>query len=91
MVRNTLTFKIVDKQEAFKDKVQQITLKPDRIGSARASDLDAFFARSYIIARREIPKKAEFMIYASCSGKADVAGGGVKEFDILLKNLVQRN
>ena len=33
-----------------------------------AKDLDAFVARSYVIARREIPRNAEFKIHASLTG-----------------------
>ena len=79
---NTLTFKVVDRQEAFKDKVKQITLVPDRIGSAMASDIDAFFARSYIIARREIPRNAIFMIHASCVGVAIDKHGDNYKFNV---------
>ena len=60
LYRNSLKFEIVDRQEAFKNKVKQITVKPSFIGSSMATDLDAFVARSYVIARREIPKNAEF-------------------------------
>ena len=59
---------MVDKQETFKNKVKQITVKPSFIGSSMATDLDAFVARSYVIARREIPKNAEFKLYASLTG-----------------------
>ena len=56
LYRNTLKFEVVDKQQAFKNKVEQIAVKPSFIGSARATDLDAFVARSYVIARWEIKK-----------------------------------
>ena len=66
--RNTLNFKVVNKQQAFKNKIEQITIKPTIIGSAMAKDLDAFVARSYVIARREIPRNAEFKMHASLTG-----------------------
>ena len=34
-----------------------------------ATDLDAFVAKSYIIARRKIPKDTEFKLYATLSVK----------------------
>ena len=68
LYRNTLKFKVVNKQQAFKNKLEQITIKPTIIGSAMAKDLDAFVARSYVIARREIPRNAEFKIHASLTG-----------------------
>jgi hypothetical protein len=68
LYNNTLKFKIVNKQQAFKNKVEQITLTPSILGSLMASDIDAVFARSYIIARRQIPRNAEFKLYCSCSG-----------------------
>ena len=77
-----MKFKIVDKQEVFKNKVKQITLVPDRIGNAMASDVGAFFARSYIIARREIHRKVEFMVYASCTGVATDKRGENYTFNV---------
>jgi hypothetical protein len=38
---NTLKFKIVNKQQAFKNKVEQITLTPSILGRLMASDIDA--------------------------------------------------
>ena len=69
LYRNGLKFEIVDIQVAFKDKVKEITVKPSFIGSAMATDLDAFVAKSYIIARRKIPKDTEFKLYATLSVK----------------------
>ena len=68
LYKNTLNFKVVDKQQAFKNKVEQITVKPTIIGSAMATDLDALVARSYVIAKREIKKNTDFKLYASLSG-----------------------
>jgi hypothetical protein len=45
-----------------------------------ATDLDAFVARSYVIARREIPKNAEFKLYASLTGTG--YGYSIGEFKI---------
>ena len=41
-----------------------------------------FFARSYIVARREIPRKVDFMIYASCVGVAIDKTGESYKFNI---------
>ena len=60
LYKNTLNFKVIDKQQAFKNKVEQITVKPTIIGSAMATDLDALVARSYVIAKREIQKNTDF-------------------------------
>jgi hypothetical protein len=68
LYKNTLNFKVVDKQQAFKNKLEQITVKPSMIGSAMASDLDALVARSYVTARRSISKNTYFKLYASLSG-----------------------
>ena len=80
LYRNSLKFEIVDRQEAFKNKVKQITVKPSFIGSSMATDLDAFVARSYVIARREIPKNEEFKLYASLTGTG--YGYSIGEFKI---------
>ena len=60
LYKNTRKFKVVDKQQAFKNKVEQITVKPSMIGSAMASDLDALVARSYVTARRSISNNTDF-------------------------------
>ena len=64
--RNRLKFQISE-ETAFKKNVKTITLEPTSVGAVPASDLHVFVARSYLIARKRIPKDAHFGIYASCS------------------------
>ena len=66
LFRNRLKFKITE-EKAFKSSAVSVILEPTSVGAVPASDLDVFAARSYLIARRRIPKDAHFEIYASCS------------------------
>jgi hypothetical protein len=43
-----------------------ITIEPKTVGSAMSTDVAAFIARSYLMARKQIPKNANFQLWASC-------------------------
>ena len=73
LFRNRLTFRITE-ENAFRKNIKTIILEPTSVGSVPASSLDVFAARSYLIARRRIPKDAHFRIYASCSLEVEGAG-----------------
>ena len=68
MFRNRLKFNITE-ERAFKNGAVAVILEPTSVGAVPASDLDVFTARSYLIARKRIPKDAHFKLYASCSLK----------------------
>ena len=65
-VRNNTKFKIARKQTAFKDNVISLTIKPAATGSAISTDIIAFIGRSYLLARKQIPRNSTFQIWASC-------------------------
>ena len=65
LFRNTSKFKVSEEQ-AFKSKVMHIVLEPTRTGSTTAADIEAYIARSFIIAKKRIPKESHFKIYAIC-------------------------
>ena len=53
---------------AFNNNIISVEVKPAYIGRKRQRDVDiiiTFFARSYLEARKKIPKGVDFMIYAS--------------------------
>ena len=56
--------------KAFKDNMISVEVKPAYIGRKRIIDvdiIDTLFARSYLEARKKIPKDVDFIIYASLS------------------------
>jgi hypothetical protein len=48
-----------------------ITIEPKTVGSAMSTDVAAFIARSYLMARKQIPKNANFQLWASCEFDSD--------------------
>lgn len=67
-IRNN-KFAAFEKEHAFKENVLKNVVAPKQVGPAMASDIDVIMARSYTVARRQIPRNKHFMIYASCSAK----------------------
>ena len=65
MVRNTVAFKVVDKQKALKDNVIAVTLRPANIGGRFTGDVRSLFAKAFLQARRSLPKGATFRVRAS--------------------------
>ena len=66
LVKGKISFEVVSKEQAFKDKVINVKVKSKQIGSAVAYDIEAFIAKAFLVARKQIPKDAKFMIWASC-------------------------
>ena len=60
--RVQLESKIIDK--AFNKKIISVEVRPTNIGR-RVTDVDSVFARSYLEAKKNIPRDVGFMIYGS--------------------------
>ena len=63
--RNTTKFKM-SSNAAFKDNVLKIMIQPFKTGTAMTTDITAYIARSYLLARKQIPRNATFKLNASC-------------------------
>ena len=64
-IRGNVTFGVT-RRTAFKDQTVSVVVKALTVGSALSTDIIAFVARSYLAARKEIPRNANFKIWASC-------------------------
>ena len=67
IVRGTVKFETRVLDKAMKDNVLRIGVAPTTLGSAMATDVEAFVARAYLMARRLLPKKADFKVWATCN------------------------
>ena len=67
VTRNKVVFEVEEIAKAFKGKVISLLVTPKTIGSAVSTDIDAFAARAYLMARRKIPRNSEFKIWGSVS------------------------
>jgi hypothetical protein len=65
VTRNKVVFEVTTISKAFKGNVISLLFTSKTIGSAMATDIDAFAARAYLMARRKIPRNSEFKIWAS--------------------------
>jgi len=65
-IRRNVRFEQTRKQTAFKNNVISLTIKPSKLGSALTTDIPAFVARSYLQARKQIPRNIAFQLWASC-------------------------
>ena len=64
-IRGNVTFGVT-RRTAFKNQTVSVVVKALTVGSALSTDITAFVARSYLAARKEIPRNANFKIWASC-------------------------
>ena len=67
IVRGTVKFETRVLDKAMKDSVLRIGVAPTTLGSAMATDVEAFVARAYLMARRLLPKNADFKVWATCN------------------------
>ena len=65
LLRNTAKFKITQEQ-AFKNNVLEITIEPERVGGVLASDMKAYVARTFLMAKKKYLNSQLFnyMLYA---------------------------
>ena len=54
-------------EKAMKKNVLRIGVSPTTVGTAMATEIEAFVARAYLMARRQLPKNAVFKLWASCN------------------------
>ena len=66
-MRGTVKFETKILEKAFKFGVLRIGVAPTTLGSSMATDIEAFVARAYLMARRYLPKDAVFRVWGSCS------------------------
>ena len=67
IVRGTVKFETRVLEKAMKDNVLRIGVEPTTLGSSTATDIEAFVARAYLMARRHLPKDAVFRVWGTCS------------------------
>ena len=67
LIQKTVLFEVTHKQRAFKGNVVNIEIRSKTIGSAVSTDIKAFIAKTYLLARKQIPIAAKFQIWASCT------------------------
>ena len=65
LLRNTTKFNISE-TGAFKKNILQITITPERIASTIASDIDAYIARTFLLAKQRFNQYKNYKIYAVC-------------------------
>ena len=75
-IRGNVTF-AVTRKTAFRDGAVELIVKPLTVGSALSTDIPAFVARSYLVARKQIPRNASFTVFASCRYDYRTQEGGV--------------
>ena len=63
LARNTLTFESKVIEKAFKKNVIVVRVKPKYIGSMAAVYRDIFVAKAYLLARKQVPRDANFIIW----------------------------
>ena len=67
VTRNKVVFEVEEIAKAFKGKVINLSVRSKTIGSVMATDVDAFAARAYLMARRKVPRESEFKVWGSVS------------------------
>ena len=67
IVRGTVKFETKILEKAFKFNVLRIGVVPTTLGSSMSTDIEAFVARAYLMARRYLPKDAVVRVWGSCS------------------------
>ena len=64
--RNRSKFEITEDQ-AFQKNVLKKTVIPDKVGSVLRSDLDAYIARTFLLAKPRFKHLENYNIYATCT------------------------
>ena len=59
-VPETVKFRMTSKQKAFGDNAVTVILKPSFVGSSVRFNIASFFAKAYLIARKQVPRNAKF-------------------------------
>ena len=67
MARGVIKFETTILEKAMKTNVLRIGVAPTTVGSAMATQVEAFVARAYLMARRQLPKNAVFKLWATCN------------------------
>ena len=78
-MRGIVKFKTSVLEKSMKQNVLRIGVESTSIGSAMSTQIEAFVARAYLMARRELPAKAVFKVWASCAFKYDTPTAYGKE------------
>ena len=66
-VRGIVQFKTSVLEKSMKTNVLRIGVASITVGSAMATQVEAYVARAYLMARRELPKNAVFKLWATCN------------------------
>jgi len=66
-VRGIVKFETRVLEKSMKHNVLRIGVVSTTVGSAMATQVEAFVARAYLMARRQLPKNAVFKLWASCN------------------------
>ena len=70
-VRGIVKFETRVLEKSMKHNVLRIGVAPTTVGSAMATQVEAFVARAYLMARRQLPKNAVFKVWATCNFRYD--------------------
>ena len=65
MFNNAVLLKPTKKETAFNDKVIDVVIQPKIIGSVAATDLYTIIMKSFLTARKQIPKDVKFSFYSN--------------------------
>ena len=67
--KTTLKLDASDVSKAFQGKTKSITVRPTKIGSIIASDIEYVLYNAFLKAKKEIPSDANYSIYGQCKFK----------------------
>ena len=67
-----IKLKISNVKTAFNDRVFNIYIEPEQIGSFVASDIGAILGKAYLLSLKQIPKNSDFLMYSTVDILADL-------------------
>jgi hypothetical protein len=67
-----IKLKISNIKTAFNDRVFNIYIEPEQIGSFVATDIGAILGKAYLLSLKQIPKNSDFLMYSDIELLADL-------------------
>ena len=80
--KTTLKLDASDVSKAFQGKTKSVTVRPTKIGSIIATDIEYILYNAFLKAKKEIPSDANYSTYGQCKFNAISPNGAVTQISV---------
>ena len=80
--KTTLKLDASDVSKAFQGKTKSVTVRPTKIGSIIATDIEYILYNAFLKAKKEIPSDANYSTYGQCKFNARGSNGTDKDISV---------